>query len=796
MNKSKDLPINTISIDSRTALGRYDEVFFAFKGNHLNGHDFIPELLRKGTKNFVVSEVIAPQEDVNIIYVKDILTALQLTAKYKRDRFKGRVIGITGSNGKTIIKEWLATLIENEYSLVKSPGSYNSQIGVALSAWQLNEKADFGIFEAGISKPNEMPLIKRLIEPHIGIFTNIGSAHQENFETVEAKIKEKLKLFQNTETLIVRADQSQVFNLVKAKYRGDLISWSSDRESKDHVFVDKNGEVLDFYFKNKKYSFQSSFNDEASIENLIHVIITAAFLGLSEMSIQNGINNLVPLKMRLRAIKGSNGNYIIDDSYTNDFGGLIKALDFMEKQNLQNSRVLILSDFGSTSNSGEDLKQLAQLLSNKKVTTFIGIGELLTQYAHLFPKDALFFSNTQHFLNTFSLEGLKNKLILVKGSRRFRFEKIVSGLSQRLHKTSLEINLDSIVNNLSVYKSRLKPTTKIMVMVKALAYGSGSTEIARILEYQKVDYLAVAYTDEGKELRENGISLPIMVMNANPDDGQTLATYNLEPEIFSIEQLQSFLQDFRFLGKPLNIHLVLNTGMNRLGFGETEVLELNDFLADTKDVIVKGVFSHLAAADEELHQNFTIEQVSRFKALSSKIKINQPEPPLKHILNSSGIAAYSQFQMDMVRLGIGLYGIDPTSTMQNDLIFPSQFKTTISQIREVKKGESIGYGRNGLVKRDSKIATIAVGYADGYARLFGNGNAQVMVNGQLAPTIGNICMDMSMIDVTDLNAKEGDEIILFGERPSVQELAKIAGTIPYEILTNVSSRVSRVFYAE
>ncbi len=796
LNKTEDQYINSISIDSRTALGKSDEVFFALKGNHLDGHEFVDELIKKGTINFIVDRRIEVQENVNLILVDDVLLALQSAAKFKRQKFDGQVIGITGSNGKTIVKEWLATLLENDYNLVKSPGSFNSQIGVALSTWQLNNKADLGIFEAGISMPHEMAKIESLIRPQLGIFTNIGPAHQENFNSYEEKIKEKMKLFSNCDTLILRADNEQIYSMAKEIYPNRTLSWTTDIEQPADVMVQVEQGLIRFRLGAKEFKLESTFNDEASIENLIHSLIAAAYLGQGQESIQSGVNNLSTLKMRLKAIKGTNGNYILDDSYTNDLGGLVKALDFMEKQGLQKSRVLILSDFGTKASPLKHLEKLAQLLTDKHIDQFIGIGEQLTENAKLFASNASFFPDVSQFLSDYPLDDLKDRLILVKGSRKFKFERILSRLVQRLHKTSLEIDLDKVVKNLSTYRSKLQSSTKLMVMVKALAYGAGSFEIARILEYHKVDYLAVAYTDEGKELREKGIHIPIMVMNASQDDGPTLAAYNLEPEVFSIDQLKSYIQDFRFLGKDLNVHVILNTGMNRLGFEEENIEELNRVLHTAKDVNVKSIFTHLAAADENAHRDFTIEQVKKFISLSKRVDIEQANPPLKHVLNSSGIAAFSEYQMDMVRLGIGLYGLDPTNHIQNELVFPSHFKTTISQIRAVKKGESIGYGRNGIAARDSKIATIAVGYADGYTRMFGNGKAKVNINGRLVPTIGNICMDMTMVDVTDIHAKEGDEVVLFGEKPTINDLAKAADTIPYEILTNINSRVKRVFFAE
>lgn len=795
VHKTDDLSIATISIDSRTAMGQPNEVFFALRGNHLDGHTFIEDLYKKGTRNFVVSQALIVPIEANVILVENVLQALQKIAQHKRESFGGRVVGITGSNGKTIVKEWLATILETSHAIVKSPGSYNSQIGVALSVWQLNDKTDLGIFEAGISKPNEMSTIGQIIQPELGVFTNIGTAHQENFESLEDKICEKLKLFKNCDHLILRADHEGVITIAKREYKGNLIPWSFSSKDEGIIKVARTSNGIQFKLDSRTYEIEAPFQDDGSLENLTHAALTAAFLGLSEKLIQEGVKNIQPLKMRLKVAQGINGNYIVDDSYTNDLAGLVKALDFMEKQNLHKSKVIILSDFGS-SYSVEQYNELAKLLNDKVVDHFIGIGPAISALSEHISISSKFFDSTGDFLDRYPLDSLRDRLVLVKGSRKFQFERIVNRLSQRTHKTSLEINLDSVVKNLSTYRNKLKSDTKIMVMVKALAYGAGSFEMAKILEYHKVDYLAVAYTDEGKELREKGISLPIMVMNPSLNDGPTLAKYNLEPEVFSCNQIKSFIQDFRFVGKKLPIHIILNTGMNRLGFEEEDIPSLNALLSKENDIEVKSIFTHLAAADENEHDLFTQGQIERFQRLSPKVKFLQLTRPLYHVLNSSGIISYPLRQMDMVRLGIGLYGLDPTGTIQEDLVYPSTFKTTISQIRGIKKGESIGYGRNGKANNDSQIATIAVGYADGYSRRFGNGKAKVSINGQLAPTIGNICMDMSMVDVTDIDAKVGDEVILFGSDPTIKDLAQIAETIPYEILTNVSSRVSRVFFAE
>ncbi|WP_236017504.1 bifunctional UDP-N-acetylmuramoyl-tripeptide:D-alanyl-D-alanine ligase/alanine racemase [Roseivirga sp. E12] len=786
-----------LSVDSRSAKGSSNELFIAIKGPNHDGHQFINELAKKGTRNFIVEEGVRPIPDCNILKVNSSIAALQKIAHAKRIQFKKEVIGITGSNGKTIVKEWLSTILSNNLDVLKSPKSYNSQVGVPLSVWPLSTHHDLAVFEAGISMPGEMENLAKVIEPSTGIFTNIGTAHDEHFGSQKEKIEEKLKLFEKSESLVFRADHSELSEVINKDYKGSKISWSTEPDIDSLVKVEasspKNIKVL---FKGDHYTFQSEFTDEASLENLIHSIVCALHLGLTPAQIQVGIAMISPIKMRLELKRGVNNTYLIDDTYNNDLAGLTKALDFMDQQQQLAKRSVILSDFVQNKSTNEFYAELNQLLLQKGIDKLIAIGPELSAHKKHFSLESKFYDNTESFLASLSKQSFQNELILIKGARQFAFERISKLLADKGHKTVLEINLDAVTHNLNYYKSLLKPETKVMVVVKALAYGAGSSEISKLLEFHKVDYLAVAYADEGVMLRQDGIKLPIMVMNASMDDPYKLIQYNLEPEIYSLEQLEAFLQAYQFANKILPAHLILNTGMNRLGFNETDLNPLIERIHNNPHIRIESVFSHLAASEEKAHESFTKEQITQFRQYADQIESALDYQPIRHILNSGGIIRHNADQENMVRLGIGLHGIEVSDLHADKLQNTSTLKTVISQLRTVKAGETIGYGRRGKAINDMAIATIAIGYADGYLRYFGNGAAYVSVNGQKAKTIGNICMDMTMIDVTGLSVEVGDEVVIFGSDPTVSQLAKWGDTIPYEVLTNVSNRVKRVFYSE
>lgn len=786
--------ITTLCFDSRQATHSPNELFIALKGSNQDGHDFIPALIQKGSSNFLVEEELDAQENVNLLRVESTLHALQQLAQYKRKLFKGPVVAITGSNGKTIVKEWLTVLLSTQKTILSNPKSYNSQLGVPLSVWPISNQFDIGVFEAGISQPEEMETLEEILNPDIGIFTNIGSAHEEQFESLEQKVLEKLKLFKHCDSLIYDCDDKLVSSLIEKHYNGEKLSWS--KSGIGAIKFTKADQWIQLEWKSSHYRFSFELADDASIQNITHAIICALKLGIAPESIQQGLNRIKPVQMRLELKRGVQGNFIIDDTYNNDLAGLNKALNFMEQQRSHENKTLILSDFIQSKVSIDDFRKLNELLISKGIDRLIGIGPQLMAAKHCFSLKTHFFQNTEEFISSDLSDQIHNELILIKGARQFALERVSLLLTEKAHKTRLEINLDAVRHNLLFYKSLLKPETKVMAVIKALAYGSGSTEVARLLEYNQIDYLAVAYADEGVALRKDGIKTQIMVMNPSEDDVYRMIRFNLEPEIYNVDQLSFFEKVFKSFNKKLPIHIVINTGMNRLGFDKEQIAELVAVLQSNQDISVKSIFSHLAASDEKEHEAFSLKQIQSFKETADSITSELGYNPILHILNSGGITRFPDHQLDMVRLGIGLHGVEVNHKYQDKLQKPAQLKTTISQIREVKAGSSIGYGRKGKAERDKRIAVIAIGYADGYLRVFSNGNAYVSINGRKAKTIGNVCMDMTMVDVTDIDAKEGDEVVVFGNSPSVSELAEWAGTIPYEILTNVSSRVRRVFYSE
>lgn len=797
--------ISTIAIDSRNIKNSSNCLFVAIVGTRNNGHQFIQQLYDEGIRNFLISDKKYFNEsfkDCNFLFVKDTLIALQLLAKKHRERFNFPVVGITGSNGKTIVKEWLFQLLKDDYNIVKSPKSYNSQVGVPLSVWQINENNTLGIFEAGISLPNEMKNLAKVIQPSIGIFTNIGEAHAENFINLEQKIEEKLKLFEHVQHLIYCKDYESLHAAIKKSaiaQNGNLFTWSK-KNSADLLIVKINKVKLETeiqgIFKNDFIKINIPFVDDASIENAIQCWSLMLFLGYDEEVIAQRMHYLSPVAMRLELKQGINNCSIINDSYNSDIGSLAIALDFLNQQNQHNNKSLILSDILQSGKEEEKLyAEVASLIKTKGITKIIGIGEALQKNKHLFHFQQEFYNSTDDFLKHFSANKFKDETILLKGARTFKFEQISKLLQQKAHQTILEINLSALVQNINYYRSQLNQGTKIMAMVKAFSYGSGSFEIANVLQYNRVDYLAVAYADEGVELRKAGITLPIMVMSPEIQSFDNIVKYNLEPEIYSFKVLKEFVDAVNHLKKDkIAVHIKLDTGMHRLGFEEKEIHELCVRLKNSNAITVKSVFSHLVASDEIEHDDFTKHQISTYKAMCQIIENHLGYQFLRHILNSAGALRFKEEQFDMVRLGIGMHGF---SSVNNTAFIPTvQLKTVISQIKNIPVGDSVGYSRKGITTKNTKIATVPIGYADGYSRKLGNGVGAMLINGKLAPTIGNICMDMTMLDITDIEADEGDEVIVFGDGYSIHELAKAAGTIAYEVLTNMSSRIKRVYYQE
>lgn len=790
-------------IDSRKIDIAHRSVFFAIQGEKHDGHKYLTELLLKNVKVFVVEKPIHLQgDDICVIQVKSSVQALQKIAAWHRAKFRYPVIGLTGSNGKTIIKEWIAQLLAQDFHVVKSPKSYNSQVGVPLSVWGMSHSNNLAVFEAGISLPNEMEHLQQVIQPTIGLFTNIGSAHEEGFEGIDQKVNEKLKLFTNVQTLVCCADQELVYNSVLAHFSQEKVfAWSLFNSKaklwvKDITKTDHQTQ-LTLVHDEEVFQLSLAFTDHASIENALHTISVAIVLGVRPHSIAERLAYLTPVKMRLELKKAINDCYIIDDSYNNDLAGLKIALNFLNQQKHTSSRTVILSDLLQTSEQPSQLyAEVASLLEAQSVKKFIGIGKELLNHKKYF-NNAIFFASTEEFLNQTKPEDFNHELILVKGARTFGFEKIVEHLQQKLHGTILEVNLDALVHNLNYYKSLLKPDTKIMVMVKALAYGNGSFEISDLLQFHRVDYLGVAYADEGVALRLHGIHLPIMVMNPEKETFSKVFAHNLEPEIYSFNILQAFVQYHHLhnLAVPA-IHLKIDTGMHRLGFLASEIDELLVVLEKNKQLRVASIFSHLAAADDASHHEFSLQQYQTFLSASSKIEAALGYKVIKHILNSAGIVRYPAWQLDMVRLGIGIYGIESSSTAQQNLVNVGRLTSRVSQIKSLASGLTVGYSRKGMLDKPSKIATISIGYADGFDRRFGNGVGKVWVNGILCPIIGNVCMDMAMVDVSNAHVAEGDEVEIFGNHISIIQMAQSIGTIPYEILTNVSGRVKRIFYSE
>lgn len=793
---SEDRPITALSIDSRKATATPGTLFFAIAGERHNAHRFIHEIYQRGIRQFIVEQPVDGVEqlsDANIIQVPSSIQALQRLVAFHRSQFSIPVIGITGSNGKTIIKEWLFQMLSKKLNVVKNPGSYNSQVGVPLSVWQIQTHHQIGIFEAGISRPDEMQNLAQVIQPTIGIFSTIGSAHDEGFSDREQKIQEKLRLFEEAKVVIYCKDHAAIDRAVAAHGFKKLFTWGY--AAGVDVSLQRKPTGFDVTYNKHTFSLTLPFSDPASVENCFHCVALLLWLKYDPVYIQECINTLQRVHMRLELKEGINHCQLIDDTYNNDLAGLEISLQFLLHQHQRTRKRIILSDILESGLEKDVLvKQIAELVQRNKVDNFIGVGKVLAEFRHLFPANASFYESTEALLNNFDTDQLQDEVILVKGARAFQFEKIVSRLQRKVHGTVMEINLGALVNNLNFFRSRLRPSTRIMVMVKAFAYGSGSNEIANILQYHKVDYLGVAYADEGVDLRKNHITLPIMVMNPSEESFDSILTYDLEPEIYSFKifkALAAFLN-----AKACLIHIKLDTGMHRLGFEEQDLSELIHLLSSHPNIKVASIFSHLAGADELQHDAFSTGQADKFKRWADTISEALGYKPFYHILNTPGILRLPHLQMDMVRLGIGLYGVDPTTEGFHELKPVATLKTIISQVRNIPKGESIGYGRRGVAEQDMTLATIAVGYADGFSRAFSRGVGHVLINGRRAPVIGNVCMDMSMVDVTGMDVKEGDEVILFGAQLPIQEVAASIKTIPYEILTNTSERVKRIFVAE
>lgn len=801
-----DIFVDHISIDSRSLQNRSKTLFIALSGVNNDAHLYIPELIEKGVQNFVVQYIPENvKEKANFIVVKNTLQALQQFAAYYRDLFDFPVIGLTGSNGKTIVKEWLNFLLSPDYNIIRSPKSYNSQVGVPLSVIAINEKHNLGIFEAGISTVNEMANLEKIIKPTIGVLTNIGSAHDEGFENLKQKIKEKLLLFKKSKVIIYQKNElvNQCLSEFITEYpleNRSLFSWSFSDETADVFILKKEtpneATILKYQYKEKFYDLEIPFSDSASIENTISSVLVLLYLQYDFDAIQSRIKLLYPVQMRLEVKNGINNCSIIDDSYSSDFQSLKIALDFLESQQKKNaSKTVILSDIFQSGFSNEELySKVAQLIADNKINRVIGIGDTILSFADKFPNSRMF-PNTAAFIAEIESLNFNNETILIKGARSFQFEEIVSLLEEKTHETVLEINLDAITHNLNYYKSKLADNVKIMVMVKAFGYGNGGLEIAKLLEHNKVNYLGVAFADEGILLKNGGIKLPIMVLNPESTSFPAIIQYQLEPEIYSIKGLNAFLKIAREKKlKDFPVHIKLDTGMHRLGFEDNTIDELISTLKGNSTVRVQSVLSHLATSDDPKYFDFVEKQINLFERLSSKLITELNINPIRHILNTSGISNFPDAQYNMVRLGIGLYGVSNDSSEQKYLENVGTLKSIISQIRTIPAGDSVGYGRRFMAEKETKVATIPIGYADGISRLWGNQIGFVTINNQKAYILGSVCMDMLMVDVSGISCKEGDSVVVFGESPTVIEMAEALKTIPYEIMTSISQRVKRVFF--
>lgn len=804
-----DSEVSVILIDSRRLTKPEETIFFALETKSNDGHKYVTDLYLSGVRNFVVSTYLPEWKELgqcNILVVKNTLQALQKLVSTHRNKFEIPVIGITGSNGKTIVKEWLYQLLQDDFNIVRSPRSYNSQIGVPLSVWQLNSKTELGIFEAGISMPDEMEYLEPLIHPTIGILTNIGEAHQENFTSVQQKCMEKMELLINCDVIIYDEDSPLISQCADTMLISQkAFTWSRKRIDAP-LYISKierleDSTKIQYSFLQLKQCMQIPFNDNASIENAIHCLATMLYLNVNPTLIAERMNRLEPVAMRLDVIQGKRGCTIINDSYNSDINSIKIALDFQEQRKIDKKlkKTLILSDILQTGMMPKPLyKRVAEMILDSGIEKFIGIGRDISTTMDALSNlniEKRFFLTTDEFINSGLWKSFENELILLKGARRFHFENISALLKDRIHETVLEVDLDAVVHNFNFYKSKLSAGVKMACMVKANAYGAGAVEISKTLQYHRCDYLAVAVTEEGILLRSQGISLPIIVLNPEVNGFDEIFSNELEPEVYNFKMLKAFIYEAERRGvTDYPVHLKIDTGMHRLGFLPDDLPELIDTFKNQKGLSVQSVFSHLAASESWVFDEFTDKQIALLKDIALTIENGLGYKINKHILNSAGIERFPDAQWDMVRLGIGLYGVSASG--QNGLRNVCTLKTIILQIKNIPSHETVGYGRKESLERDARIATIRIGYADGIDRKFGNRIGKVMINGQLAPIVGNICMDLCMVDVTDIEAKEGDTVIIFGDKLSVIDMAESIGTIPYEILTSISPRVKRIYVKE
>lgn len=792
----ENLTIKSIAFDSRNIFSVQDTAFLAINTSKNSGEKYIAASIEKGISVIISEHQHNVQEDITWIIIKNSVQFLQDLAKFHLRQFHLKTIGITGSNGKTVVKEWLYQCLFDELSTVKSPKSFNSQIGLPISLLEINDQHQLGIFEVGISKPKEMEILENIFSPQIGILTHIGTAHSSNFENDDQLVNEKIRLFTNSETIIFNGDNELIINKINQLYSSKrLISFglkSHNNITIKNDWHDLNADLQIQYF-DEEFSVPVQRRDQATLSNILCVIAALKELGLCNSAIVSKLNALKAVEMRLESVNGLRNNLIINDSFNLDLDSLKIAFQFMNEYNKPN-KTLVLTDFIEENNSERLYQEVARLTNEQNFKKIFLVGGEISRYQKLFSSETFTFNSTEQLIVNQSFNQIENELILLKGARKFEIEKVKNHLELQKHDTVLEVNLNSILHNINVHKSLLKPETKVMAMVKAYSYGLGGYEIAEFLQHHHIDYLGVAYADEGVDLRKNGITTPIMVMNPEQNSYSSIIDFNLEPEIYSLRVLELFAEQIIVKGiqQQYPIHIKLETGMHRLGFKEDELDELISNL-NKLNVKVVSIFSHLSSADDPDEKDYTLLQIETFKKYSEKIIAGIGYKPILHILNSSGITNYPDYQFDMVRVGIGMMGISSTPEIKKQLKSAVSFKTVISQISAVDKDDSVGYNRKYRVENGTKIATVPVGYADGISRLAGNKAGNVGIDGNLFPIVGNVCMDMMMIDIGNYPAKEGDQVVIFNSKPTLEDIAEYSKTIPYEVLTSISRRVKRIY---
>lgn len=810
-----DTAIDVLLTDSRSLTYPERTLFFALTTPSGDGHRYVAELYRRGVRNFVVRRrpdtADACYADANFFVVPDVKEALQRLARAHRDKFPGLpVIGITGSRGKTTLKEWLNHLLGSSMHTVRSPRSYNSQIGVPLSLWEISPEAELGIFEAGISEYGEMDTLRQMISPTLGIITNVGIEHADGFSSRSDKCDEKLRLFAECPLLIHSADDPLLAQRAAAAIPAErrlTVSRIGAREAdiKIHTAIDRNSGVTHVRFASPRFDMDGDidipFTSEAAIDNASLSIATLMALGINPEDLSSRFSTMPHIDTRLNVVEGVNDCTLITDHYASDYQSLLSALDFMSRRRTPGTRATVILPDMEASAPGDNAaiyENAARLLARHSIDRVIGIGADISSHAHMFDMaEKQFYPTFADFTSKVTPSDFDHDLILIKGGDNIDVDKITDILEARQHETVLEVDLDAMIHNFNLFRARLLPHTGIVAMVKASGYGAGSYELARTLQNQGAAYLAVAVADEGMDLRKSGITMPIMVLNPKVTNYHTLFTHMLEPEVYSFDILHEIISEGRRYGvKGFPIHIKLDTGMHRLGFLGEDIDRLIDELKSQDVVTPRSTFSHLAAADCPDMDDYNRMQFELFDSWSSRLKTAFPDM-LRHILNSTGITRFPEYQYDMVRLGICLYGI-PTldDGSQSDLQPVSSLRTVIISIKEWPAGTTIGYSRKGVLTRDSRIATIPIGYADGLRRALGCGKSSVWINGALCPIVGNICMDICMIDVTDVQCSVGDRVEIFGPNINVATIADTLGTIPYEVLTSVSTRVKRVYFRE